>query len=185
MNWEAISAIAEIVGAVAVIVTLAYLAVQIRQNSRMIERNAEATRVSADDAVVANFNQWREMVITNPDPPELFTRGMEDLSTLEVNERHRFNHILATFAWTAWQLWRAQALLGNPNTLLLRHMLLHPGGRAWYLDHRQFFPPDFRQSLDNQLRDIEESGTPFLSRADVSSMFAGVIEEERSRRYQE
>ena len=33
MNWEALGAIGEIVGAVAVIATLAYLAVQIRQNS--------------------------------------------------------------------------------------------------------------------------------------------------------
>jgi len=180
MNWEAVSAIAEIVGATAVIVTLIYLAVQIRQNSHMIERNSEATRVTADDAVVANFNQWREMIITNPDISDLFIRGLEDLSTLDANERHRFNHILATFAWTAWQLWRVQALLGNPNTLLLRHMLLHPGGRSWYLDHRDFFPLDFRQSLDQQLQEIEESGVPFLSRADVSSMFAGAVEKAHS-----
>lgn len=33
MNWEAISAIGEIVGSIAVVVTLAYLAVQTRQNS--------------------------------------------------------------------------------------------------------------------------------------------------------
>ena len=34
MNWEALGAIGEIVGAVAVVVTLGYLAVQIRQNTR-------------------------------------------------------------------------------------------------------------------------------------------------------
>jgi len=34
MNWEALGAIGEIVGAVAVVVTLVYLAVQIRQNTR-------------------------------------------------------------------------------------------------------------------------------------------------------
>ena len=41
MNWDAISAISEAVGAAAVIITLAYLAVQIRQNTRM---NASALR---------------------------------------------------------------------------------------------------------------------------------------------
>jgi hypothetical protein len=35
MNWEAIGAIGEILGAVGVIATLAYLAVQIRQNTKM------------------------------------------------------------------------------------------------------------------------------------------------------
>jgi hypothetical protein len=37
MNWEALAAIAEFVGAIAVVVTLIYLAVQIRQNHRLIE----------------------------------------------------------------------------------------------------------------------------------------------------
>ena len=37
MNWEALGAIAEFVGAIAVVVTLIYLAVQIRQNHRLIE----------------------------------------------------------------------------------------------------------------------------------------------------
>jgi len=39
MNWEAIGAIGEIIGAVAVVVTLAYLAVQVR-NSTRIARSA-------------------------------------------------------------------------------------------------------------------------------------------------
>ena len=37
MNWEAIGAVGEIVGAIAVVVTLVYLAAQIRQNSRAMK----------------------------------------------------------------------------------------------------------------------------------------------------
>ncbi len=36
MNWEAIGAISELIGAIAVVVTLAYLAVQIRHNSKAL-----------------------------------------------------------------------------------------------------------------------------------------------------
>jgi hypothetical protein len=36
MNWEALGAIGETVGAVAVVVTLGYLAVQIRRNTRWL-----------------------------------------------------------------------------------------------------------------------------------------------------
>ena len=35
MNWEAIGAIGEVVGGIAVVVTLVYLAIQIRQNTHM------------------------------------------------------------------------------------------------------------------------------------------------------
>ena len=41
MNWEALGAIGEIVGAVGVILTLGYLAVQIRQNVAQVRIRAE------------------------------------------------------------------------------------------------------------------------------------------------
>ena len=40
MNWEAIGAIGEIVGAVAVVATLAYLAVQLRHNTKNVQSSA-------------------------------------------------------------------------------------------------------------------------------------------------
>ena len=39
MNWEALVAIEEIVGAIAVVLTLGYLAVQIPQNTRELRLN--------------------------------------------------------------------------------------------------------------------------------------------------
>lgn len=53
MNWEAIGAIANIVGATAVLATLIYLALQIRQNSRSINQQndmarAQTTQLRAD-----------------------------------------------------------------------------------------------------------------------------------------
>jgi len=41
MNWEAISAISEIVGAAAVVVSLIYVAAQIRQNTKMMRSAAK------------------------------------------------------------------------------------------------------------------------------------------------
>lgn len=37
MNWDALGAIAELLGAIAVLLTLAYLTVQVRQNSKALE----------------------------------------------------------------------------------------------------------------------------------------------------
>lgn len=41
MNWDAIGAIGEIVGAIAVVASLAYLAIQVRQNSKSLDRSNE------------------------------------------------------------------------------------------------------------------------------------------------
>ena len=37
MNWEALGAIAELLGALAVFLTLAYLTIQVRQNSKALD----------------------------------------------------------------------------------------------------------------------------------------------------
>jgi uncharacterized protein with PQ loop repeat len=37
MNWEAVGAIGEIIGAIAVVVTLIYLAVQVHQNTKSVQ----------------------------------------------------------------------------------------------------------------------------------------------------
>lgn len=53
MNWEAISAIGEIVGATAVVVSLLYLAVQVRQNTK-VARAATRTALARDQQAAAS-----------------------------------------------------------------------------------------------------------------------------------
>ena len=43
MNWEAISAIAGLLGAIGVIITLIYLSVQIKQNNKQLRGEATAS----------------------------------------------------------------------------------------------------------------------------------------------
>ena len=68
MNWEAIGAIGEIVGAIAVVVSLMYLAIQIRTSSSLAKAQmfqsvaAEQSRVA--DGVTGepkNFEVWMKM----------------------------------------------------------------------------------------------------------------------------
>ncbi len=43
MNWEAIGAIGEIAGALAVVITLIFLTIQLRQNTRSVDESRNAT----------------------------------------------------------------------------------------------------------------------------------------------
>lgn len=54
MNWDAVSAVAEILGAIAVFVTLVYLAIQVRQNSSNLKANAvQSWSVAASSVYLA------------------------------------------------------------------------------------------------------------------------------------
>lgn len=81
MNWEAIGAVGETLGAIAVVVSLLYLAAQIRQNSRIVK----GTSVQAITQTIQSELRWSSdhsdifvTVIENPDsltPAEAFKIG--------------------------------------------------------------------------------------------------------------
>jgi hypothetical protein len=58
MNWEALGAIAEFLGAIAVLITLLYLARQIRQNRDSVESASAETVLSNISNVLQNAGQF-------------------------------------------------------------------------------------------------------------------------------
>ena len=78
MNWEALGAIAELLGAIGVIATLGYLATQIRQNSKLLQLNNTYQTL---DASRTNFLTYLAQV----DVATLLSkvRSGEDLSDTE------------------------------------------------------------------------------------------------------
>jgi hypothetical protein len=80
MNWEAIGAMGETIGALAVLITLVYLALQIRQNTHQI-------RVSATQDSIHLWNSLGQTILSNPDTAELIEKGNNDLSELSPEER--------------------------------------------------------------------------------------------------
>ena len=83
MNWEAIGAIGEILGAAAVIATLIYLATQVRQSSKSID-NATAWAITQ---ALADVNA---RISSDSDLTELWLRGRKNLSDLDEVESERF-----------------------------------------------------------------------------------------------
>ena len=73
VNWEAISAIGQIVGAIAVVVSLIYLAREIRSNAR-----------SARIASLHDVNRWLGELVEHPHLGELYYRGIQDFRSLKV-----------------------------------------------------------------------------------------------------
>lgn len=86
MNWEALGAAAEVVGAVAVVVSLIYLALQVKSNT-------ESTRTSTYQSVVAEFGELNRSMASTPDMSMLFIRGMEDFESLTPDERARCSQL--------------------------------------------------------------------------------------------
>ena len=78
MNWQAVGAIGEIFGALAVVGTLVYLAAQIRASTRQ-------SRASMVQSVVEAFNGTHDAIMVNPQMADVFAKkhGGVDLSPSE------------------------------------------------------------------------------------------------------
>lgn len=86
MNWDAIGAIAEVFGTIAILITLVYLAVQMRLANQ--QRELESFRHNWD-----GLNQCCEMLSESPEKASIVNRGRESLSDLNDDERMVFEHM--------------------------------------------------------------------------------------------
>lgn len=97
MNWEAVGAEGEILGAFAVIITLGYLAVQVRQNTRAMQASA---RVALHDAHMLTHDNERYIAGL------MKSRWKAELTPEERTHRvERFFAIMKTFEgiWLQYQ----------------------------------------------------------------------------------
>jgi hypothetical protein len=78
MNWDAVGAIGEIIGALAVVITVLYLATQVKQGNRQGASDAGF-------AVVSEMSRWDEFVFSDPEVSKLLVKMKrdEDLSDEE------------------------------------------------------------------------------------------------------
>ena len=88
MNWDAIGAIAETLGAVGVIASLVYLATQIRYSREQIMLNTRAVRAAAYQQLHENIS---ESVNTVPAPEmQLVRRGNDGFHQLNEEDAYLY-----------------------------------------------------------------------------------------------
>jgi len=89
MNWEAISAIGEIVGATAVVVTLIYLAVQVRQGTRATQAVSIQTASSLDQEFLLAIG-------ADAATSEMWATYMSKPETLPHDQQLRGSYLIAS-----------------------------------------------------------------------------------------
>lgn len=142
MNIETLGSIGDFISGVGVIVTLIYLAMQIRQNTM-------ATKADSYQAVVTSTAEWSREISLNEEMCDILNRGAVDYASLNGVERTRFNLAMSSYfrnmenlhqkfitgavdasLWTGWAN-RTHAFINSPGT------------RAWWELNASAFSADF------------------------------------------
>lgn len=113
MNWEAIGAVGEILGAVAVLFTLIYLGLQIRQNMRLTKAMIRENRTDSSQKVIMAISDIAEIITGDPSThseADAFRMSMVLRAMFRDYEAYSYQHhagMLDKSEWDAMQeTWR-------------------------------------------------------------------------------
>jgi hypothetical protein len=148
MNWDAIGAGAELLGAIATVATLAYLALQIRQSNKI-------ARVSAASVRAEQHRQLGAFLSQSPEINRVFWAGLESPESLSQADYHYFEAIVSTVLSS----YESAFYLQNEDALFqrewdgqlqgLKWLVTSPSFERWWSTWRNMYGIDFVTFVDS------------------------------------
>ena len=146
----------EFAGAIGVVFTLAYLALQIR-------RNTEATQAASHHAITDSLNQGNIAMATDPELTQIYLTGLADRASLSEVERQRFDSLFLAYFHVFDTLFFSSSNGTGAQSLLLAeekgfsHLMNLPGLYSWWQDNPFAFTPEFRSYMERFRNTVEEN----------------------------
>jgi hypothetical protein len=149
VTLQDLGSIGEFLGALGVIISLIYLAVQIRQNTRSL-------RASTQQAVLDTQSNFSMLLLHNDNVARVFRVGIEDLGELSDDERIQLDTLLIT----AFRIFQNLYLQHESSMIeeelwdgYRRNMLWYmrrPGVLDWWKSRKGLYSPAFVAFLQGE-----------------------------------
>ena len=155
MDLTQLANLGEFIGRVAVLVTLIYLTMQIRENTKSTNRTASQQSTT-------RASDWAHFLAGNAACLQTFRVGMADPDALETeDDRLRFG-LLMNGLWRQFEDLFFQYETGSLNPeawegwhFSIRQVVAHPGFRAFWRTRREAFMPSFAAFVEAEIRGRE------------------------------
>lgn len=166
MNWDAIGAIAELLGGLGVMITLGFLALQIRHNAQAVQNETLAELNATMTARMMMFAQSGELA-------KILRSGLGSYSGLSQVDRFRFHLAISTIlrhyetAFIAWKNGLLEKESWQGMETMLNEMLRGEGTRRYWEAQGHAYSEAFRahvEGLLGRLCDLEEPAADAPSR---------------------
>jgi hypothetical protein len=147
MNWDAIAAISQLIGSIAVVFSVLYLGIQVHRSTRV-------ANVAAQDAAAAALRDVTKPFMEDAALGEAWRIGLENLDALSPADQARFFHATYQFLKAfetihfhyvygvmdqqLWEGWRE----------LLRHYTAAPGMAYYWKLREDLFSERFRKFVN-------------------------------------
>jgi hypothetical protein len=149
MTLQELGNLGELVGGIAVIVSLVYLAAQIRRNTRTV-------RASSSLAFARISQDFSAMLITDEKVARLYRLGLKDSSQFGEDQAVQFDALMITMfrdSQNIFQQYRQSQLDEEEWETFARNVLWNfhqPGVQQWWHSRRLMFIEPFRTFLEGE-----------------------------------
>ncbi len=148
MNWSDIGSIGEAIGAIGVIGSLIYLALQVRANSKGLF-------TSTRESTFNSLKEWNFYVMSDPDLAWIFQQGCRDFNSLDQKERARYVHVMFSFYKLFENIflhYKAKSIseeVWRYNSTIFFAYAAQPGAKNYYNLRKPIFDPRFSKIVDD------------------------------------
>jgi len=160
MEWsiQELGAAGEFVGAIGVVITLVYLAYQIRQNTIQLEQSILTARAAAQNASNTALRETRASIFESTEMSEIFQAGNSNPEDLDDVSRLRYRLTMHNVTDVMLEIYAQTLATGfAPETwntqghTLVKRILATPGGQWFWATFGDNYPSDFRVEVDRIL----------------------------------
>jgi len=162
MNWEALEAVAEVIGAIAVLATLLYLARQIQQTGRYAKANTQ-------QVLVDEYNRYLKELSGDEAMRRRFRLALRSWEQLSNDDRAAIHIYLASLINHFEQAYYLHETQLVPDAVfdafrrLTLGLILTEGGAEFWAECKGGFGADVRDYLDTQLTNGINLPQPFTT----------------------
>jgi len=150
VNWDALGAVGELIGAAGVIVSLLYLAKQIKLSSAQTERNSQIVRGTAYQQFRQQVNSVVALRVADPEVSDIWDKGLQDLNALNPQQRSRFSAMLFMVVgnWESQYYLKEGGVIDEKMGADRKQLVGSPGFKQWWEVRRDTYHADFRDHIE-------------------------------------
>ena len=147
MEWGALG---ELIGGVAIVVSLIYVGLQIKQNTN-------ALKLSTAHDATTDMADLNLLPAQHPEFADIFFRGLQDINALKGSERLTlygyFHKFFRTYENTYYQFTHGALESGPFKSITKQYIFLTslPGAQVYWQERKSWYNEEFQAYLDREL----------------------------------
>ncbi len=161
MTFQDLGSLGELIGGIAVVVSVVYLAIQIRHNTRGLDQNSDLMRLSFENENRRDALLFRSAIVTDAELTEIWRRGLAGDADLDPVESARFHLLMVGISGMLRGQFDAQrrGLFADNRGEFLRGVVATRGFRDWWARLGETISSNEFTEFVESLPDRRESGS--------------------------